>query len=366
MELAEKVPTALHVDHYAQIVHEKALFRLLIDNARNLIRDAGSSQLPASEMLDKAQEQFFSVGQNRARREAYTAGELMHGAVETLEQLAKSGRMITGVPTGYTELDMMTAGFHPGQLIIIAARPGMGKTALVLNMAEHMAVDNNIPVVFFSLEMSHQELALRLLCSRAKLNMRELRKGYMARDNWPRITTTASQIGEAPLHLDFSTSPTIMEIRSAARRYTHEFTRRGMKLGCIIIDYLQLMRGGGGKLENRQQEIAEISRSLKGLARELNIPVVALAQFNRRPDEREGRPQLSDLRESGAIEQDADVVMAIYREGMYKRDDPDLKTSAKIFVLKQRNGPVGDVPLQFFEEWTRFENPEREYSAVPN
>jgi replicative DNA helicase len=259
----------------------------------------------------------------------------------------------------------MTSGFHPGQLIIIAARPGMGKTALVLNMAERMSVDHHVPVVFFSLEMSHQELALRLLCSRARLNLKDLKRGYMARDNWPAITTNASQIGESPLYFDFSTSPTVMEIRSAARRYAHECARRGMGLGCIIIDYLQLMRGAG-KVENRQQEIAEISRSLKGLARELQIPVIALAQFNRRPDEREGRPQISDLRESGAIEQDADVVLAIYREGMYKRDDPDLKTAAKLFVLKQRNGPVGDVPLQFFEEWTRFEDAEREYNAVPN
>lgn len=365
-DLAERVPTALHVEHYAKIVHEKSLLRNLINNARTLMREANSSQLPVNDLIDKAQEQFFSIGLKKARRDFYSAGDLMQGAVETLEQMANSGKMVTGVETGYIELDAMTSGFQPANLIIVAGRPSMGKTTLVLNMAEHMAIEKNTPVVFFSLEMSHQELALRLLCSRAMLSLGEVRRGYLARKNWPRITSSASEIAEAPLYFDFATSPTMLEIRSSARRYAHELSRKNMKLGAVIIDYLQLMRGDGSQ-ESRQQEISEISRSLKAMARELQIPVLALSQLNRKPEDRsrDGRPQLSDLRESGAIEQDADVVMAIYREEVYKRDDPDLKGRAKIFILKQRNGPVGDVNLTFIDECTRFVNPERELEPTP-
>ncbi len=366
VELAEKVPTALHVEHYARIVHEKSLLRSLINNARSLIRDATTGKISANDLVDQAQEHFFAVGEKKARRDFYSAGDLMQGAVEALEQLANSGKMVTGVPTGYLELDTLTAGFQVSNIVIVAVRPSMGKTSLVLNIAEHAAIDKKIPVVFFSLEMSHQELALRLLSSRALLNLGEVRRGYLARKNWPRITTTASEIAEAPLYFDFSTSPTILEIRSAARRYAHDMARKGSALGMIIIDYLQLMRGEEG-LESRQQEISEISRGLKGLARELNVPVVALSQLNRRPEERQrdGKPQLSDLRESGAIEQDADVVLAIYREEVYHRDDPDLRGKAKIFILKQRNGPIGDVSLTFLDECTRFVNPERELEPAP-
>ncbi len=361
VELAERVPTALHVDHYAKIVHQKSLLRSLIENARRISRDAQSGGKQADELVDEAQEYFFKVGQRQRRREFYSAGDLMQGAVESLEQMAKSGNMVTGVPTGYVELDAMTSGFQPSNLIIVAGRPSMGKTTIVLNMCEYMAVDKKIPCVFFSLEMSNQELALRLLCSKAMLNMGEIRRGYMARKNWPRITNAASEIAEAPLYFDFTTSPTILELRSASRRYAHELERKGQKLGLIAIDYLQLMRGDGST-ESRQQEISDISRGLKGLARELNVPVIALSQLNRKPEDkgREGRPQLSDLRESGALEQDADMVMAIYREEVYRRDDPDLKGKAKLFVLKQRNGPIGDVNLNFLNEYTRFVNPERE------
>jgi replicative DNA helicase len=269
--------------------------------------------------------------------------------------------VVTGVPTGFTDFDALTSGLQPANLIIVAGRPSMGKTTIVMNMAEHIAIDKKIPVIFFSLEMSHQELAMRLLCSRAMLSLGEVRRGYMARRNWPRITTAASEIAESPFYFDFTTSPTILELRSAARRYAHDLARKGQTLGLICIDYLQLMRGDGSQ-ESRQQEIAEISRGLKGLARELQVPVIALSQLNRKPEDkgREGRPQLSDLRESGAIEQDADLVMAIFREEVYRRDDPDLKGKAKIFILKQRNGPIGDIDLTFLNEFTRFVNPERQ------
>ncbi|MFN0117669.1 MAG: replicative DNA helicase [Elusimicrobiota bacterium] len=361
VELTEKVPTALHVEHYAKIVHEKSLVRALIQNARNLMRDAYEAKTPVNELVDKAQEHFFTVGQRRASREFYSAGELMQGAIESIEKMANDGKLVTGVPTGYIELDTMTSGLQPGNLIIVAGRPSMGKTTIVMNMAEHIAVDQKTPVIFFSLEMSHQELAMRLLCSRALISMGSIRRGYMARSNWPKITSVASEIGESPLFFDFSTSPTVMEIRSATRRYAHDLSRKGQKLGLVIIDYLQLMRGDGST-ESRQQEISEISRNLKGLAREMEVPVIALSQLNRKPEDRsrDGRPQLSDLRESGAIEQDADLVMAIFREEVYRRDDPDLKGKAKIFVLKQRNGPIGDISLTFLDECTRFVNPERE------
>ena len=366
VDLADKVPVALHVEHYARIVHEKAMIRMIIERARNLIREAHTAKLPVNDLVDKAQEQFFAVGQRRARRDSATAGELMQGAVDALEEMGKSGQVVTGVATGFTDLDTMTRGFQPSNMIIIAARPSMGKTALVMNIAEHCAVDDKQPVIFFSLEMSHQELALRLLCSRAQLDMGSIRRGFLARQSWPRITSAAAEIAEAPLVFDFTTSPTIHEIRSAARRYAHDFERKGTPLKMIIIDYLQLMRGDGSQ-ESRQQEIAEISRSLKGLARELSVPVVALSQLNRKPEDggRGGRPQLSDLRESGAIEQDADLVMAIYREEVYKRDDPDLKGKAKLFVLKQRNGPVGDVDLTFQSEFTRFVNAEHQLESMP-
>jgi len=366
VEFADKVPTALHVEHYAKIVHDNSLLRSLIGNARNLIRDAHTHSLPARELVDVAQEVFFSIGQMRSQREYQSASDLMQGAVENLEQMAKSGRLVTGVPTGFQELDVMTAGFQPANMVVVAGRPSMGKTSIVLNMAEYAAVEKKVPVVFFSLEMSNQELALRLLCSRAMLSLGEVRRGYLARSNWPRITTAASEIAEAPLFFDFSTSPTLLEIRSASRRYAHEFARKDQKLGLIVIDYLQLMRGEG-RQENRQQEISEISRGLKGLARELNVPVVALSQLNRRSEDRgrEGRPQLSDLRESGAIEQDADVVMAIFREEVYRRDDPDLKGKAKLLILKQRNGPIGDLDLHFLDYCTRFVNPERELEPAP-
>jgi replicative DNA helicase len=366
VELAERVPTALHVEHYAQIVHEKALLRELISNSRDIIQNAETDKIPAEELVDKAQELFFTVGQRRARREYFSAGELMQGAVETLEKMAKSGNMVTGIPSGFVELDTLTSGFQNSNLVIVAGRPSMGKTSLVLNIAEHVAIEKKTPVVFYSLEMSSQEMAIRLLCSRALLNMSEVRRGYLARRNWPRITSAASEIADAPLYFDFNTSPGLLDIRAGARQYAHQIERKGNKLGLIIVDYLQLMRGDG-RTESRQQEISEISRGLKGLARELNVPVIALSQLNRRPEDRgrEGRPQLSDLRESGAIEQDADLVMAVYREEVYRRDDPDLRGKAKLFVLKQRNGPIGDVDLNFMAECTRFANPERELEPAP-
>jgi len=272
--------------------------------------------------------------------------------------MTENNKYVTGVPTGFKEFDKLTAGLQPSNLIIVAGRPSMGKTAICLNMAMHVAIKEKRPVLFFSLEMSDQEMGLRLLCGLARINLRSVREGFLARKSWPAITNVASEIASSPLYFDFSTSASIMDIRSAARRYAYEMKQKGTPLALVVIDYLQLMHGGGA-VESRQQEISEISRSLKALARELQVPVIALSQLNRRPEDqgRAGRPQLSDLRESGAIEQDADVVAAIFREEVYKRDDPDLKGKAKLFILKQRNGPIGDVDLNFLEEYTLFVDP---------
>lgn len=357
-ELTNLVPSALHVDHYARIVREKSLLRQMITISREVAAESHAPADDAQTLLDRAQQRFFVLAQDRASRGMVSAGTLMQTAVSTLEKMAESSKLMTGVATGYVELDKMTSGLQPSNLVIIAGRPSMGKTAFCLNIAEHVAIKEKRPVVFFSLEMSEQEIGLRLLCSQARINVRSVREGFLSRKSWPTITNVASQIASAPLYFDFSTSPSILDIRSSARRWAHEMKQKGNSLALIIIDYIQLLHGGGA-VESRQQEISEISRSIKGLARELQVPVIALSQLNRRPEDRgrEGRPQLSDLRESGALEQDADVVAAIFREEVYKRDDPDLKGKAKLFVLKQRNGPIGDVDLNFLSEFTKFVDP---------
>lgn len=357
-ELTNLVPSALHVDHYAKIVREKSILRQMIAIAREVVDESNTSTEEAQTLLDSAQQKFFVLSQDRAAHGMVSASTLMQSAITALEKLAESNKAVTGVSTGFSDWDKMTSGLQPANLVIIAGRPSMGKTAFCLNVAEHVAIKDKRPVVFFSLEMSEQEIGLRLLCSQARINVRSVREGFLSRKSWPTITNVASQIASAPLFFDFSTSPSILDIRGSARRWAHELKQKGTPLSLIIIDYIQLLHGGS-KMESRQQEISEISRSIKGLARELQVPVIALSQLNRRPEDkgREGRPQLSDLRESGALEQDADVVAAIFREEVYKRDDPDVKGKAKLFVLKQRNGPIGDIDLNFISEFTKFVDP---------
>lgn len=365
-ELTNLVPVALHVEHYAGIVREKALLRGIGTVAREVLHKSNSEQVSAETLLDSAQASFLSLSQMKASTGLVSMSELMHNAVEILEDLAETGKYITGTSTGFAELDKYTAGLQPANLVIVAGRPSMGKTSFCMNIAEHVVVKEKRPVLFFSLEMSNHEMALRLLCSYAKLNLKKARSGYITRKHWPVLTNAASILAEAPLYFDFTSSPSIMEIRASSRRWAHELKYKDKSLALIIVDYLQLMRGSGGR-ENRQQEIAEISRGLKALSRELDVPVIALSQLNRRPEERgrDGRPQLSDLRESGALEQDADVVLAIYREEVYKRDDPDLKGKAKIYILKQRNGPTGEFDMNFMEEYTRFQNLEKVTESPP-
>jgi replicative DNA helicase len=363
-QVTNLVPSALHVEHYSSIVREKSVRRKMISEARAVLDECHASGDDAQDLLDRAQQRFFALAQDKASKGMVGSAQLMQTAIVALEKMAESSKFITGVPTGFKELDKLTSGLQPANMIIVAGRPSMGKTAICLNIAEHVAIKEKMPVVFFSLEMSEQEVGLRLLCSQALVNLRNVREGFLARKSWPTITNVASSIAQAPLFFDFSTSPSILEIRASARRWAHDLKQKGTPLSLIIIDYLQLLKGPPG-IESRQQEIAEISRSIKSMARELNLPVIALSQLNRRPDDRGrtgdvGRPQLSDLRESGSLEQDADVVAAIFREEVYKRDDPDLKGKAKLFVLKQRNGPIGDIDMNFLSEFTKFVDPSTE------
>lgn len=362
--LVDVVPTAANVEYHAKIVREKALRRRLIEVSTAIVSEAFDSALPAAELLDAAEHSIFEVNQSRGTEGFTRVKELMYEAMERIEQLHLAGESVTGVPSGFRDLDEITAGFQPSELIIIAARPSMGKTALVLNIAQNAALDAKTPVAFFSLEMSKQSLLQRMLTSEARVDAQRLRKGKLRDDEFVQLGRAAGLLSQAPVWIDDTPAISLLEMRSKARRLKAE-----NNIGMIVVDYLQLMQGPASS-ENRQQEISTISRSLKALARELRVPVVALSQLSRAPEQRAGdnkRPQLSDLRESGAIEQDADVVMFLYRQEYYdvlegkdpSQPDKDGKTSqglAEVIVGKQRNGPTGNVTLFFNRQYTRFEN----------
>ena len=357
MELAQVLPTAANVDHYARIVKDKAVLRQLIQVSTKIVTAAFSQEGDVADLLDEAEHQIFSIAQSKAEKGFVSVSDLVHDVIETVEKLYQRKTHVTGVPTGFTELDTMTAGFHPSTLIIIAGRPSMGKTSLAMNIAEHVAIHEKKPVAIFSLEMSREELMLRMLCSQARVDSHKVRRGYLEKKYWNTLTAAASQIAQAPIYIDDSSALSVLEMRARARRLAAELAAKGTPLALIMLDYLQLMRGMG-RIESRQQEISEISRNLKALARDLRVPVMALSQLSRRPEEkgREGRPQLSDLRESGAIEQDADLVAFIFREEVYKPQELDNQGKAKIIVAKQRNGPTGEIDLAFLREYTKFEN----------
>jgi replicative DNA helicase len=358
--LVDAVPTSANVEYHARIVREKALRRRLIEVSTAIVTEAFESALPAGELVDAAEHKIFEVNQSRGNEGFTRIKELLFPTMERLEELRTSGESITGVPSGFKDLDELTAGFQKSDLIIVAARPSMGKTAFVLNIAQNAALDNNIPVAFFSLEMSKEQLVQRLLTSEGRVDAQRLRKGKLHDDEFIRLGRAAGTLMHAPIWIDDTPGITLLEMRSKARRLKVD-----NDIGMIVVDYLQLMQGPSNT-ESRQQEISYISRSLKGLARELRVPVVALSQLSRAPEQRTGenkRPQLSDLRESGAIEQDADLVMFIYRQEMYEgpvdKDGNSLEGRAEIIVGKQRNGPTGLVNLFFNKTFTRFEN----YSA---
>ena len=348
--LVDGVPKSTNVEYYAKIVKEKAILRSLIGSANKILSTAYQAEADSDEQLDRAEQSIFEIADQRLKGGFVKLHELLPGGVETIEKLQEHKDFLTGVPTGFTELDRLTSGFQPSDLVIVAARPAMGKTSLALNIAQYVGTKTEKTVGVFSLEMSKEQLFLRMLTSEARINARRFRDGYLGSEEYKKLSDALGALGEASVFIDDSSSITVLEMRAKARRLKSE---HGLHL--LIVDYLQLMQGRG-RFENRNLELASISRSLKSLAKELKVPVVALSQLSRAPESRsEHRPQLSDLRESGALEQDADVVLFIYREDQYDRK-PENENTAEVIIGKQRNGPTGTVRLAFLKEITRFEN----------
>jgi replicative DNA helicase len=350
-QLVAQVPTAANVRHHARIVQDKSLLRNLITVATDIVASGYQDVEKVDDLIDQAERKIFELAERRMRQSFIPVRQIVKGTFEMIERLYERKELVTGVPTGFADLDKMTAGLQPSDLIILAGRPSMGKTALALNMAQHAATKCNETVAIFSLEMSKEQLVLRMLCSEARVDAHKLRSGFLAREDWRKLTDAASRLSESKIFIDDTPGLTVLEMRAKARRLKAEH-----RLALVIVDYLQLMRGRGGA-DNREQEISDISRSLKGLAKELSVPVVALSQLSRAVETRGGdkKPQLSDLRESGAIEQDADVVMFVFREEVYRQDENN-RGVAEILVRKQRNGPTGEVALTFLDRYTRFED----------
>ncbi|MDB4875385.1 MAG: dnaB [Gemmatimonadetes bacterium] len=355
--LVDAVPTAANIEYHAQIVREKAILRRLIEVSTTIVAEAFEGKSTANELLDEAESKIFQVSQQQTKDGFTRIKELLWPTMERIEALQRGGQTITGVATGFKDLDEMTSGFQPADLIIVAARPSMGKTAFTLNIAQHAAIEHNVPVAFFSLEMSKESLVQRMLTSEARIDAQRLRKGMLRDDDFPRLARAAGILSSAPVWIDDTPGISILEMRSKARRL-----KADAGVGMVIVDYLQLMSGPASS-ENRQQEVSQISRGLKALAKELSVPVVALSQLSRAPEQRTGdnkRPQLSDLRESGAIEQDADLIMFLYRQEFYDgpvdKDGNSLEGKAEVIVGKQRNGPIGIVNLHFHKQYTRFES----------
>jgi replicative DNA helicase len=355
-ELIDAVPTAANVEYHAKIVKEKALLRRLIETSTAIITEAFQGRSTAEELLDDAEQKIFQVSQQRGLQGFTRVKELMWPTMERIEALQRGGKTITGVASGFTDLDELTSGFQPSDLVIVAARPSMGKTALVLNIAQYAAIEKNVPVAVFSLEMSKESLVQRMLTAEGRVDAQKMRKGLLRDEDYSRLARAAGILSGAPIWIDDSAGISLLEIRSKARRL-----KADQDIGMVVVDYLQLIQGPASS-ESRQQEISQISRSLKALAKELAVPVIALSQLSRAPEQRAGdhRPQLSDLRESGAIEQDADLVMFIYRQEIYDgptdKDGNSLEGRAEVIIGKQRNGPVGLVNLFFHKAYTRFEN----------
>ncbi len=350
-ELSEMVPTAAHVWHHANIVREKAILRTLIHSATTIVTESYEDTDDVDLLLDRAEQVIFEISQRRATSGFSNINTILKGSFKRIEQLYERKELITGVPTGFADFDRRTAGLQPSDLIIIAGRPGMGKTALGLNIAQHVGVRVGRPVAIFSLEMSKDQLVTRMLCAEARVDSAKLRTGFLSRDDWPLLTRAAGTLSEARIYIDDAPAQTSLDIRTKTRRLRAELG----DLALVVVDYLQLMQGRA-RAENRQQEVSEMTRALKALAKELEVPVVALSQLSRAVEQRRPpRPQLSDLRESGAIEQDADVVALIYRDDVYDEESLE-KGVAEIILAKQRNGPTGTVKLAFHGEHTRFEN----------
>ena len=353
--LADGVPRSANVEHYARIVKEKATLRSLIHSANRILSEAYRAEEDADLILDGAEKAIFEIAEDRIREGFVPLRDLVQSSFATIERLQQHKGLVTGVPTGFVDLDELTSGLQPSDLVLVAARPSMGKTSFALNIAQHVGIQTDMTVGIFSLEMSKEQLFMRMLTAEARIDAHRFRSGYLNEKDYGRLSHALGTLAEARVFIDDSASLGVLEMRAKARRLQAE---HGLHL--LIVDYIQLMQGRG-RFENRQTEIASISRSLKGLAKELRIPIVALSQLSRAPETRsDHRPQLSDLRESGALEQDADVVMFIFREEQYRDADGQPNQAAEgvaeIIIGKQRNGPVGTAKLAFIKEHTRFEN----------
>jgi len=348
--LTTVVPTAANVTHYAAIVKEKSILRNLISAATNIISESYESHGEVAKILDKAERIIFDISSKKVESSFVPLKEIIKDSIETIDQLYQKKAHVTGIPTGFSDFDSITAGLHPSDLIVFAGRPSMGKSALVSSIAEHVGVAEKIPLVIFSLEMSKEQFVQRMLCSHARVNAHNVRTGFLSQTDWPKLTNAAGKLSDAPIYIDDTAGLSVLELRAKARRLK---SQRNIQL--IIVDYLQLMQGMPGS-ENRQQEISEISRSLKALARELSVPVIAVSQLSRAVESRQDRrPQLSDLRESGAIEQDADLVGLLLREEYYNPTEEN-RGIAEVIIAKQRNGPVGSIKLVFIKDYVKFDN----------
>jgi len=350
--LVDTVPMAVNARHYARIIRDKSLLRRLVERSNAITQRCFEDSGNVDAIVEFAQSAIFEISEDKPSQAFSPISKIIETNIDALEERQGNRSLVTGVTTGFSKLDSLTSGFQNSDLIILAARPAMGKTAFALNMARNAAIEGNVPVAIFSLEMSKEQLSMRMLCAEARVDSSRIRSGFLNQDDWNRITDAAGRLTEAPIFIDDSPDISTTSIRTKSMRM-----KMDKGLGLIIIDYLQLMRGDA-KIERRDLEISDISRSLKILAKELNLPVIALSQLNRKLEERsDKRPQLSDLRESGALEQDADLVAFIYRDEVYNRDENNpQRGTAEIILAKQRNGPTGVAPLAFLKSYTRFEN----------
>jgi replicative DNA helicase len=353
------VPTAANVGYYLDFVRDKYILREIISASTESVRRAYEEQDEVNSLLDEVEQRIFAVGEDRFKGQMLSMKEQVMSTLESIEKLFENKGAITGISTGFRDLDKLTSGLHPSEMIVIAARPSMGKTALAMNIAEHAAIESKLPVAIFSLEMSAQQLVQRMLCSRARVNLAKTRDGFLAEADFPKLTHAASKLAEAKIFIDDSAGLSILELRAKARRLKAQ-----QQVQLIVVDYLQLLRSTSRRAQdNRQLEISEISAGLKGLAKELKIPIIVVAQLNRNPEIRTGSgkgvPRLADLRESGSIEQDADLVGLLVREEYYADSDEEraeLEGKAELIIAKQRNGPIGQVKLTFLKDFTRFED----------
>ncbi len=360
--LADNVPSAANIDHYSKIVKEKSILRKLIGTATDILGKSYNAGTDIDTVLDEAERAIFDISENKIRPAFSPFKDIIKESVKTIERLYERKELVTGVPTGFEKMDDITSGLQKSDLVIIAGRPSMGKTAFALNIAQYAALEANVAVAIFSLEMSKEQLALRMLSSEARVDSQRIRRGFLGEADWPRLISAAGRLSEAQIFIDDSSAITALEMKAKARRL-----KSTVDLGLIILDYLQLMRSGGYRETSREQEISEISRSLKALAKELNVPVIALSQLNRKLEDRTNkRPQMADLRDSGAIEQDADLIAFIYRDEVYEKseENPE-KGMAEIIIGKQRNGPTGMVKLAFQDKFARFENLARGIDMEP-